>query len=369
MSGICIAQQAFPILICTQLANNLIAEPAPPRTGYISSLSMLRGVAALTVCIFHFSLSEGALQPGFFKDTIAFYGFTGVQLFFIISGFIIPYSMYKKSYEFKDIGTFLLKRAIRIEPPYLLSIVLVVVVTYISTLVPLYKGPPFYISPSALFLHLGYLTAIFDKGWISPVYWTLAVEFQFYIFAALFFPLLAHKKTIAALFPLLLLAVLHFLQKQYSTQETDIWLQDMVFYCWLFIVGILLFRYMCGLTSGLVSALLIAICFFMFEIELGVSSLFLTSFGVLSIVFLKRSWVLTDFLGKISYSLYLVHHIMGMKILNLCSRFHLSDLERVVIFWADIALCIFVAWIFYLIIEKPSLRWAEQLSYTGKSKR
>ena len=126
---------------------------------------------------------------------------------------------------------------------------------------------------------------------------------------------------------------------------------------------------MCGLTSGLVSALLIAICFFMFEIELGVSSLFLTSFGVLSIVFLKRSWVLTDFLGKISYSLYLVHHIIGMKILNLCSRFHLSDLERVVIFWADIALCIFVAWIFYLIIEKPSLRWAEQLSYTGKSKR
>ena len=350
------------------MANNLIAEPAPPRTGYIPSLSMLRGVAALAVCIFHFSLSEGALKSGFFRDTIAVYGFTGVHLFFIISGFIIPYSMYKKRYELKDIGTFLLKRAIRIEPPYLLSIVLVVVVTYISTLVPLYKGPPFYISPSALFLHLGYLTAIFDKEWISPVYWTLAVEFQFYIFTAFFFPLLAHKKTTTALLPLLLLVALYFLQRQYSAKETDIWIQDMVYYCWVFIIGILLFRYICGLTSGLVSALLIIICLYMFEQELGVSSLILTSFGVLSIVFLKRSWVLTDFLGKISYSLYLVHHIIGMKILNLCSRFHLSDLERVVIFWADIGLCIFVAWIFYLIIEKPSLRWAEQLSYVGKNK-
>ena len=94
----------------------------------------------------------------------------GVEVFFVIFGFVIPYSLLKSKFSFKNYGGFLKKRFVRIEPAYLISIVVIILLNYCSTLVASYQGTPFSISPRTLILHLGYLINFFDEVWLSPVY-------------------------------------------------------------------------------------------------------------------------------------------------------------------------------------------------------
>jgi peptidoglycan/LPS O-acetylase OafA/YrhL len=65
------------------------------------------------------------------------YGYLGVQLFFVISGFVIPYSLSLRSYRIKTDGLgFLGRRIVRIQPAYLVSTVLIVVLQVASALTP-----------------------------------------------------------------------------------------------------------------------------------------------------------------------------------------------------------------------------------------
>ena len=324
---------------------------------------MLRGLAAVAVCLFHFNFVDGLLPAGFFRDEMVAKGNAGVHLFFLISGFIIPYSMYRKGYVLKNIGVFLAKRALRIEPPYLLSIAFVIAISYAATLVPAYTGKPYTVNVTGLLLHLGYLAGVFGKEWIDPAYWTLFVEFQFYLFTALLFSFIAHKNRYLALLPFLALLLLHYLQNYINHGLEGAWFMDLVYYCWVFYAGIFLFRYVCGLSQGTETLVLITFCLLMDYREQNMASLVMAAFGAWAIIFLKSKWVVTDFLGKISYSLYLTHHSVGMRFLNLSMRLQPNVAGRLMLFFADLLFCILIAWIFYLVIEKPSLQWAEKLRY------
>ena len=84
---------------------------------YIKGLDFLRAIAALSVCLYHFS---GAALPKvinvYMKPTFS-YGWLGVDIFFVISGFIIPYSLLGKNYSVREFGSYIARRIIRINPP------------------------------------------------------------------------------------------------------------------------------------------------------------------------------------------------------------------------------------------------------------
>ena len=129
-------------------------------------------------------------------------GWLGVEIFFVISGFVIPYSMHQRSYRLRDAGGFLVRRLKRLEPPYLACILLILLLNWLWTIVPGMSAKSQNVTAPQLFAHLGYLNAIlkdinssWEFEWLNPVFWTLAIEFQFYIFMALVFPLLVHKRT------------------------------------------------------------------------------------------------------------------------------------------------------------------------------
>src|ERR1700712_4724969 len=89
-------------------------------TTELKSIEFLRGIASAMVCFFHLSCGN----PEFLSDNnllkrIGSIGWSGVEIFFVISGFVIPYAMYKKQYNINNFFSFLRKRIIRIEPPYL----------------------------------------------------------------------------------------------------------------------------------------------------------------------------------------------------------------------------------------------------------
>ena len=154
----------------------------------IDYLDGLRGVAILLVLAFHAYSRWPNLVP--YGDTYANFpifklGWLGVQLFFLISGFVIFMTLDKTT----NIGSFIFKRWLRLFPAMLLVSVLIFFTAPILDARP--AGPP-----NALSLLPG-LTFIEPTWWnkllhieIKPLegaFWSLYVEFKFYIFASLIY--------------------------------------------------------------------------------------------------------------------------------------------------------------------------------------
>ena len=79
----------------------------------IKQVDILRGIAALSVTFFHLTGSSGLSEK---IAECGSNGWIGVQIFFVISGFVLPFSINKVGYKITDIWIFLLKRIIRIYP-------------------------------------------------------------------------------------------------------------------------------------------------------------------------------------------------------------------------------------------------------------
>src|SRR5438876_135397 len=104
-------------------------------TNRVEVLGPLRGIAALAVTWYHLTGSP-QVTTGWLRQGGTF-GFHGVEAFFVISGFVIPYSMYCGGYRPRlDFLRFFAKRLVRLEPPYLASIVFVLALSYLSALRP-----------------------------------------------------------------------------------------------------------------------------------------------------------------------------------------------------------------------------------------
>src|ERR1039457_2336162 len=102
----------------------------------INVVHCLRGLASLLVCWFHLTNGHPSfLQAGLLKYS-GQYGWVGVEIFFVISGFIVPYAMLKGGYrlDLRHYLTFITKRIIRLDPPYLTSVRLAIGLAYLSTM-------------------------------------------------------------------------------------------------------------------------------------------------------------------------------------------------------------------------------------------
>lgn len=105
-----------------------------------SALDILRGVAALSVSWYHFTNGNSAFLPDGTLKTSGEYGWLGVEVFFVISGFIIPFTLARSGYRLADYGTFLVKRVVRLDPPYLVAIALIIALGYLSWPRPAFRA-------------------------------------------------------------------------------------------------------------------------------------------------------------------------------------------------------------------------------------
>ena len=321
--------------------------------GKLNSIHALRGLASFWVCWFHMTRGNEQYPTWQPLRATGLNGWLGVEMFFVISGFIIPYVLYKSRYSLGDYKHFALKRLVRLEPPYLLSIALILLLNYASTLSPLYNGAPFTINPHQLLFHLGYLIGFSDFKWINVVYWTLAIEFQYYLLLGLLFPfLMKNRATGLLLSGLLMLAAFGI--------ETD----KVVFrWFFLFFMGFMTFRYYAGLVGKPSLFATVAIGFVGCYYTLGTHGAVAGLFAVWFILCFKYHNVVFDFLGNISYSLYLIHVPIGGRVINLCSRYATSEVAQVAAVLTALAVSLACAWLFYLLAEKPAQGWASGISY------
>lgn len=313
-------------------------------------IDLLRGLAALSVTYFHLARSSGLTDEGIIWS--GRYGQLGVMIFFVVSGFVIPYSLHAGRYNVMSFPKWVLKRAIRIAPPYLASIAIGLAVGYIG------MGAAFeWPTLSRIALHLAYLNVL-TGDWLSPVYWTLAVEFQYYFLVGICFPLFARRKDSIGLLAILAAALVSLLSSNNGFLMHWLPIFGIGMVAFRLKVGITTFKRYCGVTVLLTALTVCAI---------DISSAIAGVLAGLVICFVKigrQRWISPFmFLGAISYSLYQVHWDVG--------RSAVSVLRHVPIFGGfealrlPIGMCVSVvaAYSLYRLVEVPSLQFSRHLAY------
>ncbi len=330
---------------------------------HIGILDPLRGLAALAVAFFHFTTS---VQSDWLR-AVGPYGRHGVEVFFAISGFVIPYSMYCANYQLrKHLGRFCAKRITRLEPPYLASIVLTLAVSWTiwylgSTWRPGFSGAKPNYSAAQLLLHLGYLNTFFGYPWVNEVYWSLGIEFQYYFFVALVYPLLTARRTWVR--AVVLVAM--------TGAGLVIPTRMLVFnYLGLFSLGTLAFQCHVGILrrSAFVPAVIVVTAITSFVTVKGLNAALAGGTTALLIVFaagLKLPAMrLFVFLGTVSYSMYLLHGTIGSPGLLLGLKFHGGVFWESTMVAGAIGVSLAAALIFNRLVERPSKRLSSRIKYS-----
>lgn len=142
----------------------------------LASLQILRAVAATSVFIFH--LFDILHLRGLISSRYAMVGAAGVDIFFVISGFIITLA------AGKDRTTFMLKRIARVVPLYWF---VTLAIFAVGILMPHLLGRT-EMTADALLQSLLFIPFMRDMGDIKPIVvvgWTLNYEMMFYVLFAL----------------------------------------------------------------------------------------------------------------------------------------------------------------------------------------
>ncbi|MEX1007072.1 MAG: acyltransferase family protein [Acidimicrobiia bacterium] len=157
-----------------------------PRVGYIPALDGLRALAVVAVLFYHGGVKW---MPG---------GFLGVDVFFVISGYLITSLLLGDFREFRHIqfGRFYLRRARRLLPALflMLAVVALYALLFLPDTVSELRGQQiaaiFYVENWYLIFHkVSYFVAVGRPSMLRHV-WSLAVEEQFYLFWPLIFAFL-----------------------------------------------------------------------------------------------------------------------------------------------------------------------------------
>jgi peptidoglycan/LPS O-acetylase OafA/YrhL len=152
-----------------------VENTPPPARERAPELDLLRFVAATLVVIYHYCYRPeiggqiSSATYGFLQD-FATYGYLGVPLFFIISGFVIVWSA-----EGRTAGQFLRFRFLRLYPMFWVAVAITLLVVWIAG-----RRPELF-DVEVIAANLTIVPGYFGVPFVDGVYWTLAIELKFYL--------------------------------------------------------------------------------------------------------------------------------------------------------------------------------------------
>jgi len=332
----------------------------------ILSIQYLRGIAACMVMFYHFNLNNQKQADGIenVANQILKRGYIGVEIFFCISGFVLLFALIKSKYTVPDFGNFFLRRIVRIEPPYILAVLLIVALNLVRNTTQATNNVD--LSITNILMHFGYIN-MFTGKWLSPVFWTLGIEFTFYIFIGLSFSLVVKNSlTRGIVLGLFLL----------SSFLTD-W-HFLPFYSGYFVLGMvacLFYLKMIGKPEFYIYAVISAL-FILFSFENviwnGFAAIKLHGDAVVKLVVSVAAVVLFFqklkfnfffyLLGLVSYSIYLLHTIIGTRLIIKALDLPYLSFKYIIFYVLACIISVIASVLYYKYIELPSLRWAKKLA-------
>jgi peptidoglycan/LPS O-acetylase OafA/YrhL len=161
---------------------------ADERAGFVPALDGVRGLAILLVMLLHFSAYGHELpRSGLLVDQlyyrVAAAGWIGVDLFFVLSGFLITGILYDAKGSPHYFRNFYIRRTLRIFPLYYGALILFLVI--LPRLWPDHSGLRSMQSDGAWYWTYLSNVKIATDGWPQfgaiGHFWSLAVEEQFYL--------------------------------------------------------------------------------------------------------------------------------------------------------------------------------------------
>jgi peptidoglycan/LPS O-acetylase OafA/YrhL len=311
-------------------------------------LDAIRGLAALAVVMYHYFYRYNKIYG---HDDLAvnwaYIGQYGVQLFFMVSGFVIYWTLNKVDKPMD----FIVSRFSRLYPAYWAAVILTFSIVFIFDL------PGRQIGFEKAALNGLMFHEYFKIKHIDGVYWTLTVELTFYFWIFIFYLSGLLKYVEYLLSPIVLISIL---QSQNIIELS--WLLNkllIVNYASFFIAGICFYK-IANLLSNRWTFLVLAFCLastiFVYSVNVFIlSSMFyiffhLATSGRLKFLSIKP----LVFLGGISYSLYLLHQNIGYVIIN---KFYEQELNPLMGILVATVTSIILAIVATKHVERPSLNF------------
>ena len=311
-------------------------------------IESLRALAALMVLVFHFlsfSGAEGFLIKNVDLRQFSKFGAQGVELFYIISGFVIYYSLSNTNSASYNYLKYLGKRFARIFPPFLGTLILICLVALI------WKGDYGYSAKQILQNATLTVDLFRNSEWMNPIFVTLKVEFLFYLVIGFLVIWMRKSPWIYGSILVLSLLCVPFFHAVDVIHNIPFFAAGIACSEIYQSKNILLNRFI------LAGSLLILFLIFPWEdiLVLGIGITFLLW------VKIKSAWL--EWMGRFSYSLYLTHGLSGGLFLFVFKNEHYVNLNS----WLALILATIVsitfAYGYYLLVERPAMRLSRKVSY------
>lgn len=336
----------------------------------LSDIDLLRFVAAVLVLLYHYISSYIAprIDDSFFSavSLVTRYGYLGVELFFMISGFVIVWSAQKRSPS-----EFVISRFSRLYPTFWVAMLL--------TTLAIVLLAPYVVESGATHIDLRTLAAnatmmpqIFDAPRIDGVYWTLEFEIRFYflVFMLVLFGQMSRLEL--------------WLYVWLATCAVSLWIPPpwalsyflLLTYAPFFIAGALFYVVFANgwsIQRALGMVIVMGLCI---EGSLRHQSGFLTpdaasswivpaitaSFFLIFLVLIRdrKPWVngaIAYRLGALTYPLYLTHAAIGLLLVRLL----LEPLGPYMTFLVVTAFAFFLAQVLVVTVDEPARRPAARM--------
>ena len=302
--------------------------------------NQLRGIAAILVVMTHYfgtffaeqaQLAEKTFSPnlnlvkGWWVHIfeLPYQGPFGVAIFFLISGFVIPFSLEKLS-----LPGFLVNRVLRIFPTYICCLALGTLAIWASAH---YWGQPFRYDATVLGANALLAHNYMGLPSMDAVNWTLSIEIKFYLIAALGAAAFFRRNPV---WLLAFLAAAVAATWRWSHGEPMAPYYTTVFmelnYIVFMLAGCMFYQHAAGLisTRALQVRTVLIVAVFSLTWSMGpqqdqfpdVTRWYYCAFAVFSLCYALRERFkprrLLDFLADISYPLYCVHPLVGYCLLK-----------------------------------------------------
>lgn len=320
------------------------------------ALDALRGIAAIAVVwlhIYYFSRLPELLALPSWLDFALKQGGLGVQVFFVLSGIVITLSVRGNRITRSYVAYFALRRSLRLDPPYWATLLL-------ASLVLVAVGDPPGIG--RFVAHVFYLQNIFQYRNIVSQFWTLCYEVQFYLALVLLIGLGQRAgKRWGTLVGVILFCVSLLLLTYHRSAHG--WFLD---WWYAFALGVatagMLMREM---HRALWAALLLA----MLGLSIQLRSESLLAVTLTAAAIGLAGWAgklvvwtggpLLQWLGRISYSLYLIH-FPGPAFAKFASLHVHGRLAGAAVFGGATAISLLCAATLHYTVERPALQWSRR---------
>jgi len=322
-------------------------------------IDFLRFVAAIAVVLYHYMFrgyAEGGYSPISFApfDQYAQYGYLGVHLFFMISGFVILLTAMNG-----NATKFVISRIVRLYPAFWAG------VSFTALMIFFFGGEIFSVSFPQYLSNLSMIDGFLGVEPIDGVYWTLLIEIKFY---ALIFAILLLKRIenidwfLGAWLAIQVIAIFVSLPSVVASVLFPEWAPYFASGALFFLLKTKGFKphYLALLVVSYALSLyqaqneIVALSeYFGIRFNPIIPMLIISMFHMIFILilsnrltFFRSTWVLK--VGALTYPLYLVHENVGFMLFNIFE----NTMNKYLLLLIVIGFVLLVSWLIHRLVEK-----------------